>query len=135
MMKDTMPQYGSTGGNTMKQIHEGMKVYDSDDKEIGKVDYVQMSDESTRASELGTGPATIEQTTALTDELLRDVARVFDEDNVPQELRRRLEHNGFIRVKAAGLLARDRYVMPEQIASVSGDRVKLKVSRDQLIKQ
>ncbi len=135
MMKSTQPQYGSTGGNTLKQVRQGMKVYDRDDKEIGTVDYVQMSDETAQARETGTGPATIEQPVAPGSELLRAVARVFDEDNLPDELRRRLLHNGFIRINAAGLLAHDRYVMPDQIAGISGDRVKLKVSRDQLIKQ
>ncbi len=135
MMKDPMPQYGSAGGQTMKQIHTGMTVYDQDDKKVGTVDYVQMSDESAQGREYGTGPATIEPSGEPQPPLLRAVARVFDEDDLPDELRRRLLHNGFIRINAAGLLARDRYVMPDQIASVSGDRVKLNVSRDQLIKQ
>jgi hypothetical protein len=33
------------------------------------------------------------------------------------------------------LFAADRYVLPDQIAGVSGDRVRLKVSRDELIKR
>ncbi len=135
MMKNTTPQYGSTGGKTMKQIHAGMTVYDQDDKKVGTVDYVQMSDASAQGREYGTGPATIEPSSEPQPPLLRAVARVFDEDDLPDELRRRLLHNGFIRINAAGLLARDRYVMPDQIASVSGDRVMLNVSRDQLIKQ
>ncbi len=134
-MKNPMPQYGSTGGQTMRQIHQGMKVYDSNDKEIGTVDYVQMSDETARGREFGTGPATGEPPEEPADPVLRAVARVFDEDKLPDELRRRLLHDGFIRIHAAGLLARDRYVLPDQIVGVSGDRVKLRVSRDQLIKQ
>jgi hypothetical protein len=39
-----------------------------------------------------------------------------------------------MRIDSAGLFAADRYVMPEQIAGVSSDRVTLRVTRDELIK-
>ena len=49
------------------------------------------------------------------NELIEDFARALGgEDQLPEELRRRLLHDGFIRVDADGLFAADRYVTPDQ---------------------
>ena len=53
---------------------------------------------------------------------------------MPEAVQKRLLHDGFIRMDADGLFAADRYVLPDQIAGVSGDKVMLKVSKDQLQK-
>jgi hypothetical protein len=119
-------------GNFLTQVHTGMKVYDRLHNEIGTVDRVQISDDD---------PSTIE-TEAATPGNLRDrernvidaIAEVFAPDNLPEEVRRRLMQQGFLRIDSSGLFAADRYVMPDQIMSVSGDAVTLKVSRDELIK-
>ena len=48
--------------------------------------------------------------------------------------RQRLLLQGFVRIDANGLFAADRYVTPEQIASVSADGLMLNVSKDELVK-
>jgi hypothetical protein len=54
---------------------------------------------------------------------------------LPEELRRRLLDRGVIRIDCTGLFAADRYATPEQIASVSADRVTLRVPRKTLLKR
>jgi hypothetical protein len=48
------------------------------------------------------------------------------------EVRDLLLRHGFIRLNARGLFASDRYIMPDMINSVSEDRVKLTLSKDEL---
>ncbi len=123
--------------NPLELVHEGMKVNDRDGKEIGKVDMVRFSGVSNTAADRGLGPMTTTNSDAglPSDTLVADVASVFANDHLPEELRERLMHSGFVRIDTKGLFASDRYVLPEQIASVSGDEVHLKVTRDELIKR
>jgi hypothetical protein len=120
-------------GNFLARVEHGMKVFDRLHHEIGKVDYVQMSDDN---------PAT-EQTEAATpgdlrqrdDTLLDSIAAAFTTDEIDDEIRQRLLQAGFVRIDSAGLFAADRYVTPDQIMSVSGDSVTLNVSREELVKK
>ncbi len=118
----------------LDQIHDGMKVYDADQKEVGKVDFVQLSDENPRnpvPETAGVSPTV--RNDAEGDSLVRDIAQVFDPDDIPKEMRSRLMREGFVRVDAAGLFKSDRYIFPNQIKSVNGDKVMLKVNKDDLI--
>ena len=69
------------------------------------------------------------------DTLIDNIAEAFRVDELPEPIRKRLLHQGFVRLDAAGLFAADRYIMPEQIDSVSGEGLMLNVSRDELIKR
>ena len=117
--------------SSLRFVEQGMRVFDREHHEIGKVDWVQFGDDDPETPEVEpSGPSG-----RRTDATLFDVlARAFTADNVPEEVRDRLLHQGFVRIDADGLFAADRYVMPEQIASVSGDGMTLNVSKDQLIK-
>ncbi len=122
-------------GNLLRQVHEGMKVYDRDGKQVGTVETVYISEVSPEAARRGLGPAMAEnQNQPGGSSILQDFARVFQSDQVPDALQRRLLANGFIRVDAPGLFAADRYVLPEQVERVSDNRVILKVSRQDLPK-
>ncbi len=123
--------------NPLEAVHEGMKVYDRNGKEIGKVDMVRLSGVSKAASNRGLGPMTTTTSDSAlpSDTLVTDVASAFANDHLPEELRERLMHKGFFRMDTKGLFASDRYVLPEQIARVSDDVVHLKASRDELIKR
>ena len=67
--------------------------------------------------------------------LVDDLARaIFGKDDVPEEMQQRLINEGFLRIDAAGLFARDRYVLPEQIERVHGDHVHLNIAFDGLLK-
>jgi len=121
--------------SVLTHIHEGMGVYDPNGHYLGKVDRLYMGASSPAANERGEGAATAPNPDLRDDTLMDDIAEVFAPDDLPEVLRNRLLHDGFIRLDTAGLFAADRYILPDQIASVSGDRVRLKVSRDELIKR
>ena len=118
--------------SVLESVSEGMKVVDSGNHEIGTVEYIKMVE---------VDPATgqpvandIEEDDDHRETLLGLVAEAFTDDDIPEEIQKRLLHDGFIRMDAAGLFAADRYVLPEQISGVSGGKVMLKVSKDQLQK-
>jgi hypothetical protein len=119
-------------GNFLAQVHEGMKVYDRMHNEIGTVDYVQMSDDNPATEEVEA--ATPGKLRERDDSLIDNIAEAFKPDELPEEVRERLLQQGFIRIDSAGLFAADRYVAADQIMSVSGDELTLKVSKDELIK-
>ena len=119
-------------GNFLAQVHEGMKVYDRMHNEIGTVDYVKMSDDNPATEEVEA--ATPGKLRERDDSLIDNIAEAFSPDELPQEVRERLLQGGFIRIDSAGLFAADRYVAADQIMSVSGDELTLKVSKDELIK-
>jgi hypothetical protein len=123
-----------TANNVLTRIREDMEVYGANGDHIGEVEFVYMGASSPVANEMGTGAATTANTELRSESILDVVANAFRDDNIPEVLRTRLEHDGFIRVEADGLFTSDRYVLPEQIASVSNDRVILTVNKDDLIK-
>ncbi|WP_423065781.1 hypothetical protein [Devosia sp. CN2-171] len=119
--------------NALRSVEAGMKVFDRERHEIGKVDYVQFGDddpetpevEASRNSDLG----------QRNDSLMANIAKAFTADELPEEIRERLLHQGFVRIDSSGLFAADRYIMPDQIDSVSGDGLMLNVSQDELVKR
>ena len=127
-MTDRMTN-SNTEGDVMADVHEGMQVYDSQEKHVGKVDSMFMGASADNAGgELatGTGPEATEN-----DSLLAGVARVFD-DAMPEALQARLRHNGYLRIRG-GLFSGDRFALREHIASVVGERVMLSIRADELI--
>jgi len=66
--------------------------------------------------------------------LITDIAEAFRGDDLPETVRARLLHDGFVRMDAEGLFNADRYILPDQIAGVSGDKVTLNVTKDELVK-
>ncbi len=116
---------------SLRFVQQGMRVFDREHHEIGKVEWVQFGDDDPDTVEVeASGPSAARDDNPLVDV----IAKAFTTDNVPEELRDRLVHQGFVRIDANGLFAADRYVMPEQIDSVSGDGLMLNVTRDDLIK-
>ena len=119
--------------NPLTRISEGMKVFDRLQHEIGKVERVRLGDDDPSTPETeAAGPSHIEERR---EGLIDDIAAVFAPDELPEEVRERLLQQGFVRIDSSGLFAADRYVMPEQIMSVSGDTVTLNVSKDELVKR
>jgi len=116
------------------EIFKGMKVYDQADQEVGTVDWVQFGDEDDTTP--GTKTVTARSTGPdMNNMLVESIAKVFEPDKLPETLRDRLLRHGFIRVNGAGLFNADRYILPDQIASVSDKTVRLKISQSDLIKQ
>jgi hypothetical protein len=110
-----------------------MKVFDRERHEIGKVEYVQFGDDDPSTPEVeAAAPNTLDTGR---DTLLDNIAEAFaPDDDIPDEIRAKLLQQGFVRIDANGIFAADRYVTPEQIASVSGDGLMLNVSKDELVK-
>jgi len=119
--------------NTLRFVEEGMKVFDRERHEIGKVEYVQFGDDDSETPEVeAAAPNTLDRHDRT---LVGDIALGFTaSDDLPEEIRARLMVQGFVRIDANGLFAADRYVTPEQIDSVTGDGLMLNVTRDELIK-
>lgn len=116
---------------SLRFVEKGMRVFDRERHEIGKVEWVQFGDDDPETPEVeASGPSARRDD----DTLIDVIARAFSTDNVPEEIRERLVQQGFVRIDADGLFAADRYVMPEQIDSVSGDGMMLNVTKDELLK-
>ena len=124
------------GSRILTQVYEGMEVYDRTGDKIGTVEHVYLGDVSEGADVSGAGPATASGPGRRESSLIQDFAAAFNAgDDVPEVLRQRLRRQGFIRIDSTGLFAADRYVTPDQISDVTGDRVTLRVTRDELIKR
>lgn len=124
--------------NILNTIHEGMTVYDSTGDRIGTVDFVHFGAASDTQQDLGTGaaaPGPADSVQMRDDSLIDAFAEVFAPGEVPDELREKLMQSGYIRLDADGLFAADRFITPDQIASVRENDIELNVSRDQLIKR
>ena len=114
-------------------IQIGMKVYDNRHKEIGKVDDFRAPE---NAGDPNVQVADLDATDKPGRESLVEViADAFDDDPIPEVLRDRLLTEGYVRLDAEGIFAADRYILPEQIASASGDGIVLNVEKDKLIKR
>jgi PRC-barrel domain len=126
------PPYGN---RLLTEIYEGMTVYDRAGEKIGTVEHVYLGEMSNEVDKRGGGPVTAPSPGRGESSLIEDVANaIFPSNQVPETLRQRLLRHGFMRIDSTGLFAADRYVMPDQIADVSKDRVRLRVTRDELIK-
>lgn len=117
-----------------ENIHEGMRVLDSAMHEIGTVETFRGTDEAPDHPEIdaaGVSPVLEEERNSFTA-LLADL--FSPDDGLPRELQEKALREGFVRLDGEGLFAADRYIFPEQIDRVEGDRLLLSVARDELIK-
>ncbi len=115
-------------------IAEGMKVFDSAMHSIGKVETFRITDEAPDQPEVdaaGVSPV-LEDDRNTMAALLADVFSPSDE--LPRELQEKALREGFVRLDADGFLASDRYIFPEHIDRVEGDRLILNVRKDDLLK-
>lgn len=116
----------------LNQIKEGMEVYSNDDHHIGDVEEVHFGSVSETEAELGTGAATADNPRMRERNFLDDIADVFRDNDMPEEMREKLLREGFIRIDS-GFFSDDHFATPSQIASVNGDRVILRSTKDQLL--
>jgi hypothetical protein len=119
--------------SSLRFVEEGMKVFDRERHEIGKVEFVQFGDDDPDTPEVEASG--ISDLRERNDTLIDNIAEAFHPDDLPEEIKERLLHQGFVRLDADGLFAADRYITPEQIDSVSGDGLMLNVTKDELIKR
>ena len=120
----------------LKNIHNGMTVYDSENKKIGTVKDFYFGASSDEMQEHGTGAATAPDPSFPEDKLVEDVAEAFvGVDDIPEEMRKRLLNEGFIRINTSGLFTSDRFAMTDEIERVAGENVYLNVPQDGLLKK
>jgi hypothetical protein len=122
------------GEDLLAQVQDGMRVYDRDDKEVGKVDGLFMGAAADQRERSGVIPASTAGAERLVDEELETVfGELFTGDSrLPEVVRRRLHYNGFLAIKG-GLLRGTRYALREHIGSVTGDAVRLTIPAAELI--
>jgi hypothetical protein len=103
-----------------------MSAVDSTGRELGTVELVRMGDPDAVTTR-GNEPAPAEVVEAVS-------AAVFgSEPEVPEPKRSQLIRLGFIKIDGPGLSDTDRYVRSDHISAVSGERVVLAVSKEQLL--
>lgn len=134
----------------LNQVHEGMEVVGRNGEVLGKVERVYLGNNtmtgpatpsSTSTSGQGTTVVPVTGGSPASFDVDRSVfgsaftTGIFNEDNISQELGSRLEMNGFIRLESKKLFSRDRYILPEQIETVSGQQVMLNTNFDNLPKR
>ena len=120
-MTNLPPKDMDNENEVLGKIHDGMQVFDQDGKKIGKVEFVQLSSGDVAGRGAAT-PSTMDRDSSILD----DFARVFaSSDNLTDEVKSRLMFTGFVRLDSEALFKSERYILPDQIASVSGDEVHL----------
>lgn len=117
-----------------RDIHTGMTVFDSQRHNIGKVDDFKFSENE---DDPNVQPADIDGTDRRNSRelILESIAEAFGKEELPETLRDRLLTEGYIRLDTKGLLAKDRFILPSQIASTSANEINLNVAKDDLIKR
>lgn len=109
-------------------VRENMQVVDAAGDELGKVSYVKMGDPqaiTTQGEEMG-GDAGL-----FSGGLFGGGGD--NEPDVAEPFRSELLREGFVKVGGGGFFGKDRYIRPSLIADVSGDMVRLNVTKDRII--
>ena len=114
----------------IEMVREGMTVVDSTGEKVGKVEGLKMGDPGA-ATEAGNEL----QDTGFLGNVAEAVFGDEREPDVPGPARARLLRSGYIKVDGGFLIETDRYVTPDMISSVDGDTVRLRVPKEQLVKE
>ncbi len=117
-----------------ENIQVGMHVLDNTGADIGTVRDFRFSENE---DEPDVEPAGLDADDTREDNsLIGAIGRaIAPGDDLPQALRDRLLLDGYIRLDSKGLFATDRFILAEQIESVSGEEVVLNVGKDELLKR
>lgn len=116
-----------------RDVHKGMIVFDNGHNEIGTVEDFRFSENEDQPDVI---PGDIDASDRVGDtSLVGNIAQAFAPEELPEVLRDRLLAEGYIRLHTKGLFASARYILPDQIASASGNQVVLSVSKDDLLKK
>jgi hypothetical protein len=115
-----------------EHIEIGMKVYDSELREIGTIDGLKYPENATAP---GVEPATVDGAGSEDSTLVDAVADAFGREDVPEPLRSQLLRDGYVHLDSKGLFASGRYILPEQISRLTADGIQLNVTKDALIKR
>jgi L-alanine-DL-glutamate epimerase-like enolase superfamily enzyme len=129
-----MQQRSSTNDTILNRIREGMSVYDLSGEKVGTVREVYFG---TGAGFEATPQTAHDPDTGMDNgnPIYTVLESIFgSDDDLPDTLRNRMFHDGFIRINTDGIFASDRYALTEQISEALGDDVQLTVNYDELLK-
>jgi hypothetical protein len=129
MAKRIVSDASTAGVGRIEMVRDGMKVVDSEGKNVGKVEFVKMGDAGA-VTEQGNEP----QNTGLIGNIAQAVGS-DPEPDVPGPMRARLLRSGYVKIDGGFFFGTDRYVSPDQIANVQGDTVHLRAMKDELVKE
>lgn len=110
-------------------VREGMTVVDSAGDEVGKVEFVKMGDPEAAT----VNPADSTDDRGGLFEGVADVLSGPDADDLPVTLAGEMLRVGYLRVDTKGWFSKDRFVPADAITGVSGDRVQLAITKDEMI--
>jgi hypothetical protein len=120
--------------NTLMRVREGMSVYDYEGDHIGSVRTIYLGASPVEAGDYEMPAPTTSDVPDRNESFIENVAEAFaDYDQIPEELRERLLHDGYLRIDRGGLFSTDGFVLPEQIASITQDKVHLNIDKDGVI--
>jgi hypothetical protein len=113
-------------------IHVGMKVFDKDHHQIGRINDLRFPE---NAADPQVEPAELDadDRDARPRSIIGEIAEAFREDDMPEAVRNRLLLEGYLRVDGEAPFTADHFVLPSQIASTAGDEVLLNIGKDELI--
>jgi hypothetical protein len=121
--------------NILESIREGMRVYDREGRDLGKVDRVHTGPAGSEAGYAYRGPRAGKEAGDGETLFAKWVEEMLDPmDNLHKELQEELYLHGFMRMLSEGLEGKERYILPDQIHSVSGEAVHLHASQEELKK-
>jgi hypothetical protein len=126
------PSASGHDSSILRQVYQGMDVYNNANEQIGTVEAVYLG--AANDAESGAEPATDNAHALPGTRVQRFVAELFDPTDMPDEVAERLRQSGYFRIDGPGLLAGDRFVMPDQIAHVSEKGVYLRTAEAAQIK-
>ena len=115
-----------------EQLEIGMKAFDSERHEIGKIDDLKYPENAIAPD---VEPATLDVADQRDETLVGIVADAFGREDVPEPLRSQLLRDGYIHLDTKGFFASGRYILPEQIARMLPEGIQLNVTKDALIKR
>jgi len=128
----------------LEMVRQGMKVVDAAGKDIGKVEYVKMSDPDAATTQgeeygqpgihFGAVPAAVGGNMGQGGAVGAPVFWPFEDvgPDVAEPIKARLMRDGFFKVDGPFLFGKNRYVKGDLIANVTDDTVHLRVDKDQL---
>lgn len=119
----------------LDHVKEGMKVYDANNQELGKVDFVYLGETSSEEVAKGNVPQTAPAQQNGSETLMLWVQKTAGKDELDPVLQKRLLYYGYAHVDVPGLLAHNRFIMPDQITQVTDKGIVLKATRKELIKE
>lgn len=118
---------GALQTEALTHVRNGMRVVDSAGQAVGIVDFIKMGNPTAATTRGSTVPGDTSIIGMAYDEVFGD------ELDLPAAKRSQLLRYGYIKVDGSGLDDSDGYVRGDKVWDVSGETVRLRISKHQLL--